>query len=84
MADANNHLSRTSKMVSDQSGYCLTAASSWIGRGCESGPDVDCAGNSTTLRLKDYLSRKIQPKYEVLPWQGDVALASAKEKSKLK
>ena len=42
---------------------------------------VDCAGNSTTLRLKDYLSRKIQPEYKVLPWQDDVALASANEKS---
>jgi hypothetical protein len=45
---------------------------------------VHCAGNSTTLRLKDYLSRKIQPAYKVLPWQEDVALASANEKSKLK
>ena len=45
---------------------------------------MDCAGNSTTLRLKDYLSRKIQLEYDVLPWQEDVALASANEKSKLK
>ena len=45
---------------------------------------VDCAGNSTTLRLKDYLSRKIQPEYKVLPWQDDVALTSANENSKLK
>jgi len=45
---------------------------------------VDCVGNSTTLRLKDYLSRKIQPEYKVLPWQDDVALASADEKPKLK
>jgi Mg-chelatase subunit ChlD len=45
---------------------------------------VDCAGNSTTLRLKDYISRKIQPEYEVLPWQEDVALASANEKLKSK
>jgi hypothetical protein len=43
---------------------------------------VDCAGNSTTLRVKDYLSRKIQPEYKVLPWQADVALASANERSK--
>jgi hypothetical protein len=45
---------------------------------------VDCAGNSTTLRLKDYLSRKIQPEYKVLPWQEDVAIASANENSKTK
>jgi hypothetical protein len=45
---------------------------------------VDCAGNSTTLRLKDYLSRKIQPEYKVLPWQEDVALVSANAKSKSK
>jgi len=31
---------------------------------------MDCAGNSATLRLRDYLSRKIQPEYEVLPWHG--------------
>jgi hypothetical protein len=36
---------------------------------------VDCAGNSTTLRLKDYVSHKIQPEYKLLPWQDDVALA---------
>jgi hypothetical protein len=45
---------------------------------------VDCAGNSTTLRLKDYLSRKIQPEYKVLPWQEDVALSSANENSESK
>ena len=45
---------------------------------------MDCAGNSTTLRLKDYLSRKIQLEYDVLPWQEDVALASVSEKSKSK
>ena len=45
---------------------------------------VDCAGNSTTLRLKDYISRKIQPEYKVLPWQDDVALASANKNSKFK
>jgi hypothetical protein len=28
---------------------------------------VDCAGNSTTLRLKDYISRKIEPVYKTLP-----------------
>ncbi len=42
---------------------------------------VDCAGNSTTLRLKDYISRKIEPEYKTLPWQQDVAvLLSANEK----
>ena len=45
---------------------------------------VDCAGNSTTLRLKDYLSRNIQPAYKVLPWQDDVALAPVNEKVKIK
>jgi hypothetical protein len=45
---------------------------------------VDCAGNSTTLRLKDYVSRKIQPEYKVLPWQDDVSVASANEKLKSK
>ena len=30
---------------------------------------VDCAGNSTTLRLKDYISQKIEPEYKTLPWQ---------------
>ena len=33
---------------------------------------VDCAGNSTTLRLKDYISKKIQPEYKTLLWQEDV------------
>ena len=33
---------------------------------------VDRAGNSTTLRLRDYISRKIQPNYETLPWQEDL------------
>jgi hypothetical protein len=43
---------------------------------------VDCAGNSTTLRLKDYISRKIEPEYKTLPWQQDVALLlSANEKT---
>jgi hypothetical protein len=43
---------------------------------------VDCAGNSTTLRLKDYISRKIEPEYKTLPWQQDVAvLLSANEKA---
>jgi hypothetical protein len=45
---------------------------------------VDCAGNSITLRLKDYLSRRIQPEYKVLPWQEDVALRAAYEISKSK
>ena len=35
---------------------------------------VDCAGNSTTLRLKDYISQKIGPEYKTLPWQQDVAV----------
>jgi hypothetical protein len=35
---------------------------------------VDRAGNSTTLRLKDYMSRKIQPGYTALPWQQDFML----------
>ena len=35
---------------------------------------VDCTGNSTTLRLKDYISRKIGPEYKTLPWQQDVAV----------
>jgi hypothetical protein len=44
---------------------------------------VDCTGNSTTLRLKDYISRKIKPEYKTLPWQQDVAvLLSANEKPK--
>jgi hypothetical protein len=44
---------------------------------------LDCAGNSTTLRLKDYISRKIGPEYKTLPWQRDVAvLLSANEKPK--
>ena len=45
---------------------------------------VDCAGNSTTLRLEDYISRKkIGPEYKTLPWQLDVAvLLSANEKPK--
>jgi hypothetical protein len=42
---------------------------------------VDCTGNSTALRLKDYISRKIEPEYKTLPWQQDVAvLLSANEK----
>jgi hypothetical protein len=44
---------------------------------------ADCTGNSTTLRLKDYISRKIKPEYKTLPWQQDVAvLLSANEKPK--
>ena len=44
---------------------------------------VDCAGNSTTLRLKDYISQKIEPEYKTLPWQQDVAvLLSTNEKPK--
>ena len=44
---------------------------------------VDCAGNSITLRLEDYISRKIGPEYKTLPWQQDVAvLLSANEKPK--
>jgi hypothetical protein len=35
---------------------------------------VDRAGNSTTLRLKDYISRKIHPGYTALPWQQDFML----------
>jgi hypothetical protein len=43
---------------------------------------VDCTGNSTTLQLKDYISRKIEPEYKTLPWQQDVALLlSANEKT---
>ena len=41
---------------------------------------VDCAGNSTTLRLTDYISRKIEPEYKTLPWQQDAAVLSANEK----
>jgi hypothetical protein len=42
---------------------------------------VDCAGNATTLRLKDYISQKIEPEYKTLPWQQDVAvLLSTNEK----
>ena len=44
---------------------------------------VDCAGNSTTLRLKDYMSQKIEPEYKTLPWRQDVAvLLSTNEKPK--
>ena len=44
---------------------------------------VDCAGNSTTLRLTDYISQKIEPEYKTLPWQQDVAvLLSTNEKPK--
>jgi hypothetical protein len=43
----------------------------------------DCTGNSTTLRLKDYISQKIEPEYKTLPWQRDVAvLLSTNEKPK--
>jgi hypothetical protein len=44
---------------------------------------VDCTGNSITLRLKDYISRKIKPEYKTLPWEQDMAvLLSANEKPK--
>ena len=44
---------------------------------------VDCTGNSTTLRLTDYISRKIGPEYKTLPWQQDVSvLSSANENPK--
>ena len=43
---------------------------------------VDCTGNCITLRLKDYISRKIKPEFKTLPWQQDVAvLLSANEKA---
>jgi hypothetical protein len=43
---------------------------------------VDCTGNSTALRLKDYISQKIEPEYKTLPWQRDVAvLLSVNEKA---
>ena len=44
---------------------------------------VDCAGNSTTIPLKDYIPQKIEPEYKTLPWQQDVAvLLSTNEKPK--
>jgi hypothetical protein len=44
---------------------------------------VDCTGNSTTLRLKDYILQKIEPEHKTLPWQQDVAvLLSTNEKPK--
>ena len=44
---------------------------------------MDCAGNFTTLWLKDYISQKIEPGYTTLPWQRDVAvLLSTNEKPK--
>ena len=41
---------------------------------------VDRTGNSTTLRLKDYISQKIEPEYKTLPWQQDAAVLFANEK----
>jgi hypothetical protein len=41
---------------------------------------VDRAGNSTTLRLKDYMSRKIRPGYTALPWQQDFMLQESDSK----
>ena len=45
---------------------------------------MDCAGNFTTLWLKDYISQKIEPGYTTLPWQRDVAvLLSTNEKAEV-
>ena len=33
---------------------------------------VNSVGNSTTLRVSDYISRQIEPDYKTLPWQEDV------------
>jgi hypothetical protein len=35
---------------------------------------VDSAGRSITLRLREYISRGIQPEFTSLPWQEDVGL----------
>jgi hypothetical protein len=45
---------------------------------------VDCAGNSTTLRQKDYISKKIEPEYKTLPWQQDVAAFLSETAEKLR
>ena len=33
---------------------------------------VNSAGSSTTLRLREYISRRIEPEYKTLPWQEDL------------
>jgi hypothetical protein len=39
---------------------------------------VDSAGRHTTVRLSDYVSRKIEPDYKTLPWQEDVLFGPTK------
>ena len=39
---------------------------------------VDSAGTHTTVRLSDYVSRGIEPKYKTLPWQEDLVSKSAR------
>jgi len=45
---------------------------------------VDSAGRSTTLRLREYVSRGIQPEFTTLPWQEDLVLRPADLKSESK
>ena len=45
---------------------------------------VNSAGRSTTLRLREYISRGIQPEFTALPWQEDLVLRPNDLKSESK
>jgi hypothetical protein len=42
---------------------------------------VNSAGKSATLRLREYISRGIEPEYKTLPWQEDTVFKPADPKS---
>jgi hypothetical protein len=42
---------------------------------------VDSAGRHITVRLSDYVSRGIEPKYKTLPWQADLVVSDPRRKS---
>jgi hypothetical protein len=41
---------------------------------------VNSAGRSATLRLRDYISRGIEPEHKTLPWQEDLVFRRANPK----
>lgn len=43
---------------------------------------MDSAGKCITLRVREYVSRGIQPEYKTLPWQEELAVRPANPKSR--
>ena len=44
---------------------------------------ANSAGKPTTLRLREYISRRIEPEYKSLPWQEDLVFKTRRSKSSL-